>query len=179
MRLGLISNKLSGSKERKEGQEQDSPPSSSDNRTQARRAQIKKAQARHRQLKADYIQELESDIDRLNRNIESAEAERQALEQENIAMSQSISTISAAPPPETCTYTTMAESFTPFYSQDYLADISTYDQWSTQGFLQNSFDPTNTCNWDLTAPDYPPLADVNNFEDVIGSDEWTECVNYA
>ncbi|KAI0130465.1 hypothetical protein BJ170DRAFT_720603 [Xylariales sp. AK1849] len=70
-------------------------------RAHNRRSQVRKAQLQHRQRKADYIEQLESDIKKLNYDIEGTEMSRQVLEQENEAIRQSIS---AANTPQSTTF---------------------------------------------------------------------------
>lgn len=106
---------------------------SSNARTESRRAQVRKAQIQHRQRKANYIQQLESDITTLNKDIEEAESETQRLARENVAMRQSIY---SSPHPSTLSYGTASYPSTHHQT----ADPSTLDQWSAQGY-DTSADP--------------------------------------
>ncbi|KAH8648566.1 hypothetical protein BX600DRAFT_442852 [Xylariales sp. PMI_506] len=104
-----------------EGQ-QAAAESSSAARAQNRRAQVRRAQLQHRQRKANYIQQLESDISALNRNIEDAELERRMLEHENAAMRQSISSSADLA-------ATAYQHPSQQQQQQYMMDPNAYAQW--------------------------------------------------
>ncbi|KAK4158469.1 hypothetical protein C8A00DRAFT_39190 [Chaetomidium leptoderma] len=97
-------------------------------KTQARRAQVRKAQTQHRQRKANYVKQLEMDVARVRDMIEAAERDTQAMLDENKAMraqiqqalhnksrplslNQGVSLIKALPQP--CQLSTIARESTP------------------------------------------------------------------
>ncbi|KAH6650762.1 RNA polymerase I-specific transcription initiation factor RRN3-domain-containing protein [Chaetomium tenue] len=68
------------------GAQDDASTEASQDKTQARRAQVRKAQVQHRQRKANYVKQLEMDVARIREMIEAAEQETKSLLDENKAM---------------------------------------------------------------------------------------------
>lgn len=68
------------------GAQDDASTEASLDKTQARRAQVRKAQVQHRQRKANYVKQLEMDVARIREMIEAAEQETKSLLDENKAM---------------------------------------------------------------------------------------------
>lgn len=77
-----------------------------------RRAQVRKAQVQHRQRKANYVKQLESDIAGVREQIEHAERERRTLRVENQAIRAQLTTGHGA----TATTTTTTTTATPVSS---------------------------------------------------------------
>jgi len=75
-----------GTKPDAAGVQDASTPDKPLDKAQLRRAQVRKAQTQHRQRKANYVKQLETDIARIRDMIEDAERETQDLINENKAM---------------------------------------------------------------------------------------------
>jgi hypothetical protein len=145
-------------KKHKENRESDVPEEEfSHARTESRRAQVRKAQIQHRQRKANYIQQLESDITTLNKDIEDVESESQRLAQENVAMKQSMyqSPHSGVYPYATAYAATQSQQMDP----------NTLSQWSTQGFDASADPLSYIADGSASVQDYSQWPTAANGDD--------------
>ncbi|KAI1867461.1 hypothetical protein JX265_007263 [Neoarthrinium moseri] len=140
---------LTGNKEETGSQEE-----YSQERAQARRSQVRKAQLQHRQRKADYVLQLQSDINALKIDIDGIELERQMLAKENEAIRESISAATTPRPGNSSRSGTTVASF-----HGYFGGFDVYDPWTMQAYQPISSPGWrivggsygNACHWDMEA----------------------------
>jgi hypothetical protein len=145
----------------------------SSQKAQNRRAQVRKAQLQHRQRKANYVEQLETDIDNLNKNIQNVKLEAQNLEEENHVMRQSISRVSTPmyptfnlPPQDPS-----ALSYGMAPAQGYTMGSTASDSWDMSTF-QGAHDPNAYAG--AVDPDFQDLSYPSGpwYPDDTGADEY-------
>ncbi|CAJ2501552.1 Uu.00g044050.m01.CDS01 [Anthostomella pinea] len=131
---------------------EDPDTASAQSKTQARRAQVRKAQIQHRQRKANYTKELEMDIARLRENIEKDEQEKLTLKADNDTIRQHLahrsssisllgSTAFSLAPPTAVTAYSSAQQFPAYHVS---LDISDFMNTPTFQVARSSMPSSHT-----------------------------------